>query len=257
MAIYIPSDHTIFLLKEKIEEIRKNFLLPLGFSYFQYLRCFDDGSLGLLTNDTRLIEYCMYIENEPIVYSSFHAEYHNLHSYWFLWDDALPKMPVELAREKFSIRNGLTLVRRNKHYYDMIAVALPEEHPHPHAFYLNKLGAIEYFIHTFDRDHKDLIHLMDQHKISLPKPYRDINYEQICLKKGKIDVYGRQGLTYLTIQEINCLKLLTQGLSYKETAKILNISPKTVETYLHRATKRTGFDGMNEIKWSLANISNN
>ena len=66
-------------------------------------------------------------------------------------------MPVQLAREKCQMHNGLTLVRRHKKHYNMIAVALAKEHPNPASFYLNKLKVIEQFIFNFELQNNDLI----------------------------------------------------------------------------------------------------
>lgn len=248
MPVQIALDHPTLILKPKINEVSKNFMDTFGFNYFQYLRVHKDGSFGMLTNNTGLIEYFQQVDNEPVVFSAFEEEHQNSHSYWFLWDESLPEFPVQLAREKFNIRNGLTLLRRSKHYYDMIAVALPKEHANPGSFYLNKLKAIEQFVRDFEIDNKDLIEVMDKNPIVLPKPYRDVNYENICITDGKVVVLGKQGQTYITAQELACLRLLTQGDSHKKIAHLLNISTRTVETYVQRIRQRTGYNSRLELE---------
>lgn len=252
MSVRISLDHPIFTLKNKIQELSNDFLTNFGFNYFQYLRCFSDGSIGLLTNNTGLIEYFEHIDNSPVVFSSFSGEHENAHSYWFLWDEALPEFPVSLAREKFNFHNGITLVRRSKNYYDMIAVALPKEQANTGSFYLNKLKVIEQYINDFDKQNKDLISLMNENRVLLPFKYRDVNYETLCLVKGRINFHGKYGLTYITSQELSCLRLLFQGYSYKETALFINLSPRTVETYIHRIKQRTGFLVLSEIERALS-----
>ncbi|MCC5014032.1 MULTISPECIES: helix-turn-helix transcriptional regulator [unclassified Legionella] len=251
MAIKISLDHPTFTLREKVQEINKTFLADYGFSYFQYLRCFDDGSISLLTNNTGLIEYFQHVDNSPVVFSSFNNDYENSHSYWFLWDEVLPKFPVQLAREKFHFHNGITLVRRSRNYYDMIAVALSAEQANAGSFYLNKLKIIEHYINDFDKQNKELITLINNNKIILPSSYRDVNYQKICLTKGRITVTGKEGLTYITSQELACLRLLLQGASYKEAAKLLHLSSRTVETYIDRIKQRTGFFSRSEIERAL------
>jgi DNA-binding CsgD family transcriptional regulator len=251
MSIPITRDHPTLTLKDKVHEISKNFLTDFGFSYFQYLRCFADGSISLLTNNTGLFEHFQEVQNAPVVYSSFNEEDKNAHSYWFLWDEALPAYPVELARKRFHIHNGLTLVRRSKNYYDMIAVALPYEHANPGSFYLNKLKAIEQFIDNFDKDNKDLIGLVTKNPIALPEQYRDSNYKNICLTNGKVTVNGMNGVTYLTHQELASLRLLFQGASYKEIGQFLSISSRTVETYVQRVKLRTGFTSRDQLQRML------
>jgi DNA-binding CsgD family transcriptional regulator len=252
MPLKISLDHSTLALKGKVQEVCNNFLEASGFNYFQYLRCFSDGSIGLLTNNTGLIEHFQHVDNSPVVFSSFENDYANTHSYWFLWDEELPKSPVQLAREKFNIRNGLTLVRRSKNYYDMIAVGLPTEQANPGSFYLNKLKTIEQFVKEFDSDNRDLIELMNKNPIALPEAYRDVNYKNICLTKGKIIVRGKSGSTYITAQELACLRLLFQGASYKEIAQSLDISPRTVETYFLRVKQRTGLSSHVEIERTMS-----
>ena len=248
MSLSIALSHPTFELKPKIQELTNGFLTTHGFSYFQYLRCYDNGAIGLLANDTRLMEHFQHVDNAPVVFSSFTEEHKQTPSYWFLWDEALPPAPVQLAREKFNIRNGLTWVRRSKHYYDMIAVALPQEQPNPGTFYLNKLKAIQQFIAEFDKTNKDFIKLMDKNPIALPEAYRDINYQDICLQKGKINILGHLGETYITSQELSCLRLLFQGMTQKQIAQMLELSPRTVETYLQRVKSRTGFASLVELE---------
>lgn len=251
MSLKISLDHPTLLLKSKISEVSKHFLESFGFNYFQYLRCFADGSVGLLTNNTGIIEYFQHVDNSPVVFSSFEQEHEKVHSYWFLWDEALPASPVQLVREKFNVRNGLTLVRRSKDYYDMIAVGLPVEQPNPGSFYLNKMKAIEQFVNEFDKDNKDLIQIMNKNPICLPENYRDVNYQKICLTSGKVTVEGKFGVTYVTIQELSCLRLLMQGSSYKHIAHMLDISPRTVETYFLRIKQRTGYSSRIELERML------
>lgn len=252
MALRIALNNPVFTLKEKVQELSNDFLKNFGFNYFQYLRCYADGSIGLLTNNTGLIEYVQQIDNLPVVYSSYAKEYENTHSYWFLWDDSLPKFPVQLAREKFNFHNGITMVRRSQHYYDMIAVALPTEHPNAASFYLNKLKIIEQYINDFERNHRDLITMMNKNKIALPNVYRDTNYEMLCLANGRVNVYGKYGMTYITSQELACLRILFQDASYKEIAQCLGLSPRTVETYISRVRQRTGFKTGFEIDRALS-----
>lgn len=252
MSVKVDVNHPIFLLKNRVYEASKAFLQAYGLSYFQYLRCFDDGSISCLTNDTSLFEYFQHVDDAPLVYSSYENEHELSHTYWFFWDEALPKMPVQLARERCHLHNGLTLVRRHKKYYDMIAVALPEEHPNPATFYLNKLNAIEQFIFNFELQNADLVQILNQQPIALPVQHRDSHYQSLCLPHGRLLIEGKYTQTYITAQELACLRLLKQGASHKQVAKCLNVSFRTVETYLLRVKERTGFSAWRDIERLLS-----
>jgi len=71
MSLQIALDHPTLILKPKLQGVSKNFLNMFKFNYFQYLRCYADGSIGLLTNFTDLVEYFMHVDNSPVVFSSF------------------------------------------------------------------------------------------------------------------------------------------------------------------------------------------
>jgi DNA-binding CsgD family transcriptional regulator len=250
MPIAIDLNHPIFALKDKVQEASSFLLETFGFNYFQYLRCYADGSINCLMNNPGLFEEIIKdYDDQPIVFSSYEEEQENAPFYWFLWDEALPPTaPLQLAREKFNFHNGLTLVRRTKNYYDMIAVALPYEHANPGSFYLNKIKLIEQFIYDFDKQNRDLLHLMDKSAIALPQAYRDVNYQDLCLSQGKIKLKTKVGTTYLTTQESTCIRLVLQGFSYKQIAQMLEISPRTVETYLSRVKQRTGYSSFSELE---------
>lgn len=46
------------------------------------------------------------------------------------------------------------------------------------------------------------------------------------------------GDTYLTPREADCVKLVSQGKKYKETAKALSLSLRTVEFYIQNVKKK-------------------
>lgn len=52
---------------------------------------------------------------------------------------------------------------------------------------------------------------------------------------------------YLTVREMECLLLRNQGLTAKETARRLNVSYRTVETYLNNIKIKSGMDNLNQI----------
>lgn len=238
--IQIGNQHPTITLKAKVQSLCRDFLTQHGFNYFQYLRCYQDGSCTLLTNETSLFESFTQFPDVPLIYSSYTKEHQKLHSYWFLWDEALPPFPVKFAREKFNLNHGLTLVRRSKAYYDMIAVALPKQKRNVGSFYLTKHKVIEQFIKTFDRTEYELIQYINKYPLSLPANNRDQNYQVLCLDKGRIELMGAQGVFYITLRELDCLRLLLQGASTKEIGKVLHLSHRTVETYIQRIKLRSG-----------------
>jgi len=252
MALHIPNNHPTVSLLGRINEISQPFLKQHGLSYFQYLRCYADGSVSLLHNTNSLLLH--FIEMNFPIFSSYKLEHQNLHSYYFLWDEELPYFPVYLARKYHNIHHGITFVRRTKNYYDMIAFGMPEERSNAASYYITRLKAMEEFINQFDFRNKDLLITMEQNPIALPDIQRDKNYQELCLHglQNRLYVTGKFGATYITPQELSCLKLLLQGYSYKEAGLQLALSPRTIETYILRVKARTGITQRGEFNKLLS-----
>jgi DNA-binding CsgD family transcriptional regulator len=248
MNTQLLSNHLTFQLKDRIAAICNEFLVAHDLNYFQYCRILDDGSITLLTNNTDLFEYFVKTDNEQVAYSSYDDTLDNYPDYWFLWEETLPSNAVNIAKHRFNLHNGLTLLRRRKRYYDMIAIAGNQHINKAASFYLNKQKAIEAFINTFDLEQRELIKLVNQHPIILSPNQLDKNYNKLCFANKRISVLGVNGQTYITIQEFACIKLLASGASYKQIALALDISPRTVESYIARITLRTGITKLSRLE---------
>ncbi len=242
----LNQNHPMFHMKAAVASACSGLFAQFGLSYFQYLRCYHDGAFSLISNDLRLIDYMnqpenkKQLEDKPVVYSAFDDAQVNQQQFWFLWEETLPEFPVQLAKEKFNIHHGITLMRREKNYYDMIGFAMPARISNPFGFYANILGALEGFIEQFEMHEKEHITMAEKHRIIVPTKHQDPNRFNLCLKKGRVEIQHADFESYLTLKELHCVRRLNQGMSSKAIAKRLHISPRTVETYLQRVKHRTG-----------------
>lgn len=244
----IINTHPTFLLEDKIAITTNNFLTCNELSYFQFLRCYKDGSFSLLTNDTSLFEYIANIKDQPVIFSSFQEEHLNLNSYWFSWNEELPIEPVSIAREKFKLYNGITLVNRTKNYYDLIGFARNNPCYKANSFYMNKIKILEDYFYKSILPNKNISQYLEKCRTLLPSINRDPNYKKICFDHKRIILKLSNKETYLTSQEIICLGFYLQNMSYKEIARNMGeLSHRTVETYLNRLKERTGLTSKTEL----------
>jgi len=81
------------------------------------------------------------------------------------------------------------------------------------------------FISYFREEKKDLIALTDEQKITLAPHEQDVNKDVTLLSSKSYSI---------TEREFDCLKGLSLSQTCKEIGKTLQISPRTVETYLQR-----------------------
>lgn len=76
---------------------------------------------------------------------------------------------------------------------------------------------------------------------------QDLLYRMIQAKANR-----RPGPEVLTERELHVVRLLAQGLSYKEIATLLGISEKTVATHRERAGEKLGLRSRAElVRWAL------
>lgn len=236
MPLDIPVSHPTFLLENKVKEFCAPFFAEHKFNHFQYARLYADGSMGCLFSNAG--PFRQFIDLDYPSLSSFKEDEHQgKQTYWFLWDEELPWLPVKMVRDCHNIHHGLTLLRRSKNYYDMIAVAMPEERLNAGSYYLSRLKAIEQFVQSFEQNNKDLLDAVMPNPLVLPEHTWDRNLHKILSQNSRFAVAGN---TYVTGQELACLRLLLSGLTYKEIAAMLTLSSRSVETYIARAKQRTG-----------------
>jgi DNA-binding CsgD family transcriptional regulator len=132
---------------------------------------------------------------------------------------------------EFNIANGFTFVERYEDYYYMFGFGAPVANKRTIDTYFNSLNSMHDFLQAFKHQQRKLITDMDKHRIKVPKSRQDCNLNKMLMNSNQ-----RTG--HLTPQELACIKGLAKGLSYKDIAKSLNLSPRTVETYLNRVRLR-------------------
>lgn len=247
MKFTIDNDHPLFALTPIVAEYSSEFLKHHGLNYFQFGRCYADGSILNFSNTSELAK--LLFGAGFSVQSSFDEDHQKRPSYVFFWDEELPEDPVSLVRERLGIYHGMTILKRYKDYYDMIAFGMAKPRSNAMSYYFNYYKELEKFADQFIRTRTDLLSIHERQKLQLPSQYQDPNRLKLCLsgQEQRFTIKGRYGKTYATTREIFCLQYLEQGKSYKEVADILSISPRTIETYLGRIKERTGFNSREQI----------
>lgn len=247
MSYIIDRNHSVYTLSSMVQEICDPFLKAYHFSYFQYLRCYPDGSISILINRTDLFE--SFIKHNYPTLSSIDNHTMLKQNYFFFWDESLPTIPVTMAREQHQLHHGMTWVRRHKNHYDMIGFAMPEEKRNIHSFYLNHHHILKQFVDDFERQTHPILNIMEKEKIHPPIYLQDVNCKKLCLRNNRKKIYiSTQDMnTHLTTQEFFTLQLLSEDKSFKEIAQILNISHRTAETYIDRIRNRTGINNQREL----------
>ena len=120
----------------------------------------------------------------PIIFSSYESSQEQIHSYWFLWDENY-LLPQYNGQRNVPFLSRYHLGQACKALLRYIAVASSQERVDSGSFYLSILNELQFFISNFEREQQSLVASMDKHRLLLATPYRDVNYQNLCLSSGK------------------------------------------------------------------------
>ena len=239
----IPEHHFYISCGYAIQEFSRPFFARHNINYFQFFRVYKDSSFIILTNQSGWLSYAMNIKKMPVM-STIDAAVINPHSYNFLWDTYLPEEPLALAREQFNIANGICFVYRQKEWYELIAFATPKQRYAAVDRYFNHYHELQAFILNFRHNAKSLLNTAYAHRLTLPDVMKDKN-ENILLNNlahplttQSYPVSFNAIKSYITPQELKCLHELAKGNTVKQIAQELDLSARTIETYLTRVKSR-------------------
>jgi len=251
----LDLNHPSLTLSKIVSELAHDFLKNHNFNYFVFIRYYRDGSLDLLVNNPNI--FLKYVESGYPLVTSIIKDIPIPYSYIMYWEDYLNKLSsIQFIKEKLNLHQGLSLIRRHKTHYDLMALAMPEVKENVVSYYLTNLHNFEIFRERFIEQAKELLAIVEKQKIILPSFQPEIKPSERASDgiHQRYEILGMHGVTYLTQQEFLCLHLLHKGQTYKEIALRLCISPRTVETYLKRIREKTGCLTRHDLFYLLSRI---
>jgi DNA-binding CsgD family transcriptional regulator len=156
-----------------------------------------------------------------------------------MWDH-LPYAPPEIylhTRKAFGLAHGLTIVQNHGDHCDTFVFVTSPGNTGVNNFYLNQKEQFVSFVQNFYQELDKDIQFLYAHRFSLPLEFRP-----------KPDLR----LT-ITPRQKTCVQLLIHGLSAKEIAEKLLLSPRTVETHVDELRKKFNAKNRVELIYRLTN----
>jgi DNA-binding CsgD family transcriptional regulator len=253
MSILLPDLHPLIIKEKDVQGLCSDLFQSNPLHYFSLIRCYKDGSFFPLgTHAHFMMEW---FRTLPLKFP-YHDHYAYKQRYTFLWNEVIPEDILHIVTTKHHIYHGMAMIYRYKHYFDMISFAMPNDRPLAGSYYLSCLQTLEDFYHDFLKRGRDLLKIFEKAKVVLPPEKQDQNAGKLFLDnmKGRFSFQRKEGYSYFTSREILCLHMLEEGKSYKYISSIFDVSPRTIETYISRAKKRTDMynvqDMMNILRLS-------
>lgn len=230
-----------------VQDICDPILKSIGITYFNYIKIYNkDCSRELLTNNADWIGH--FYSNA--LYNSIGAIdiEHLLPKGYFLWAEMVTKDPIYLqGRDYFNIDQGITFVIKRPDVTLLYIFASSQDNHDINNFYASNIDLLQRFIHYFTDRGQDLIKEAESNRIYLPQPQivtaSRVNNISVSDKMraeffenthvNRYFLLNEADDLYLTKKQGECASLFVTGLTTKQIARTMSVSPRTVEGYLY------------------------
>lgn len=257
--IIIPR-HPLLILSSEFSELCKP-LEIINVSHITYQKQYKDGSRIALSNKTQWIEdyynlnlyQSSLFEGEPVQYQS---EF----NVWLGEYD----LPVYLhGKTYYNSAHSITITEPVHDGCEFYIFAVSAEHTRIIHYLVNNIDILYHFIMYFKDRGAKLLKTAHRHRLILSKSHRSQNepitllsdkdyqqelhnlkkqfYQGTSIHKYSFEKGDINGVK-LTQREIQCLFYLLHKKTASETAKLMNISRRTVESYLDSIKRKINCD---------------
>lgn len=243
MAIIKLNDHLSYQLSEHVRRVCQPLFKSLGFNYFDYARFYPNHTYIVLYSDPEWVEYFL---NEESYYNLPPIQ---LYAGAHLWNRYIDPRTLESAKQLFSHSHGITLKTDYPHYTEIVNFSTHPSNLEVFDIYLNKIHILHQFKNYFINQSNKQIRSLEQTplrssmKMSTNK-LNELNVNEIMSIIGHTNrqieatLPSIPALDSLTVRERDCLNALIAGLSTKEIATDMNLSPRTVENHLDNIKRK-------------------
>lgn len=244
---------------DELQKICNALFLNSCIKSFRYFRVFENGLyLNLSTNHEWLHERMLKIPHNG---KSFHkplcAAVDNKYSL-FLWQDNFSDPIVSLLKE-FNIFNGVTVYKRNGSSVEAWSFGATLEDVAAQNYYINNVDFLKKFITFFNNTAKILIDTADASKLAqFNEKIFIIDPSESPKKLNSLSSDSQNAtkdLHHLSKRELECLQILSMGKTFKEVAKTMSVSPRTIESHINSIKNKLNSNSKSDlIKYYWENI---
>lgn len=236
---YEFNKETLSFISKICQPLKTNF----DFDLITYRRFYNNGQLLYLFNHPQWMSFVL--EKELWITTKFQEkiklinEIPSIHS---IWDEKyLAQDKIYQALFEHNIWNGLSIYKKFEHYIETFAFATTKENTSIINFYIENMAVIERFILYFREQIQPLIRKLDS-RILIPFEIHPL-IKTSNIKLGIDSFFANTPINRITLningtdhtlsrREIECLIPTIKGKTSKEVARILGLSPRSVEKYI-------------------------
>lgn len=170
----------------------------------------------------------------------YERDYENLQSGFHMHDHLPFTVPeiFDFLHKQHNLSHGMHILQQHRAYVDLFVFATAFENNQVNNFYLNQKDLFIQFMNDFYEELNSELIMLSNHKFIVPQ---DI-------------FYTKQSFYTLSSRQYDCSRLLVKGLKTKEIARLLQISPRTVETHISILMAKLKVKNRAQLTYTLSKL---
>lgn len=217
------AKHKMSTFTSDMLDIAKPLYKIFDLRHFSYKKIFPGRKISYLT--TTLPTFEAFLQGR--FYKQYNTEVERYCSGIYLFNESSVTNQSQewfgLMRDNYNLDNGLIIVEKRQKYVEVYYFATTPQNTAINHFYINHPEIFKNFCLYFKDKAQGIISIVEQDKII----YSDDSSARFALAKA------------ISPREYECVSCLARGKTYKEVAKVLGISPRTVEAHIINAKSKT------------------
>lgn len=253
---------------EQISKLCSPLLECFGITSFGYFRAFDDGKYLLLSNDSLLIET---LTTKDLFYRTDHfktmlAQFCRYNPVRDCWPELGADDSINILKDHGCNFTGYNIVREREGCLEAAMFSHPVSEKRMDVFYQKHQGILDDFVSRFKTIGHQLCDANNESKLGTSDNLRELYPKidsifmtstpwerQIESFNNHMDALVQQEIHdiarahSITLKELQCLSYFTAHKSAKEIARIMDVSPRTIEKHLDNIRLKTGLHTRQEL----------
>lgn len=250
--MFLSEKHFLFTSSEEMNTVCQPLFDHYKIKYFNYYRYYCDGSLHGLITTPKVMKY--HFNKEHIFSPCIHDNISSKQFSYILMPSLNDKFSqvVYDYQSFFDLYHPIYLFEISEYYFDLFIYSYAGHPSEAINYYLTHMDVLENFKTFFKEKAHHLMKESEKNKIILPENMHTnfrksdtVNHPMRHARKYTLEC--DEGLIELSEREMDCVKCLIKGMTAKQTAKMLSISHRTVETYRENLKRKTNVTNKYEL----------
>lgn len=258
------KDHTFYKYADQVNAICKELFTSTPVNYFCIGRAYSNGDYGGLLSDKAWAYHYLKNDFQQLGVEHQLASQHATHFFWNL-TNIKPICPKSQAMYDAAIQfkhgSGVIFVSAYPEYHEACLLTTSNDVFSNDPFLIENLNLLKRFILYFKDQmygHQELLAAFSKrysNELSTDQPTDISKSQKLEINIKKYYLGGLFNDLSFSQREAECLKHLANGKSAKQIARLLNLSPRTVETHVNNIKLKTDCSTLQELLTKLEKCS--